>query len=287
MNSVAPQPLLQQLQRLLRPLVRLAITSGVTFPVLTELLRSLFVDVASHDLLSDTGSRTDSRISLLTGVHRKEIRRLRLEAPVSQTIPPVVTIGSQIVARWLGTKDYCDSAGEPLALPRLRSEASGLSFEGLVASVTTDVRPRAVLDDFLAQDIVTLGPDDRVRLNKVAFVPASASNEQLFYFGRNLHDHIAAASANIAAGVSAPFVDSSVHYDELTPEQATELLRTAYATAEQALLTVNRAAIGVVESGGNTPARRVPTRRINFGIYIYAEDEIYAEDGAPVLDETG
>ena len=72
-----PAALLRASRRLLRPLVRLLMRAGVTFPVLADLLRTLYVEVAARDLLVDPKAQTDSRISLLTGVHRKEIRRLR------------------------------------------------------------------------------------------------------------------------------------------------------------------------------------------------------------------
>src|ERR1700733_4121643 len=70
-------PLLKAARRLLRPLVRLMMQSGLTFPVLADSLRRLFVEVAINEILTDPKSRTDSRLSLLTGVHRKEIKRLR------------------------------------------------------------------------------------------------------------------------------------------------------------------------------------------------------------------
>jgi len=273
MTPPPPQMLLQPLRRLLRPLVRLAILSGVTFPVMTDLLRGLFVEVASRDLLTDAASRTDSRISLLTGVHRKEIRRLRLEMPAGDVIPPVVTISSQIIALWLGAKQYSNAKGAPLVLPRLRPAAAGPSFETLVESVTTDVRPRAVLDDLLAHGIVILEPDDQVRLNQAAFIPRPGSAEQLFFFGRNLHDHIAAAVANVAASGEAKFVDSSVHYDKLTSDAAAQLMAIAQSTAAQALLDVNRAAIGLSEPAGSQAVPPAVTRRVNFGIYLYTEDD--------------
>ena len=106
------------LARLLRPLVRLLIRAGITFPVLEDLLRGLFVDVAQNDLLPDPKSRTDSRISLLSGVHRKEIRRLRLLPQANTETPPVVTLTSQIIARWLGASPWIDANGNPLPLPR-------------------------------------------------------------------------------------------------------------------------------------------------------------------------
>jgi hypothetical protein len=273
MSPPPPQMLLQPLRRLLRPLVRLAILSGVTFPVMTDLLRGLFVEVASRDLLTDTASRTDSRISLLTGVHRKEIRRLRLEMPAGDLIPPVVTISSQIIALWLAAEQYSDAKGGPLVLPRLRPAEAGPSFETLVESVTTDVRPRAVLDDLLAHGIVILEPGDQVRLNQAAFIPRPGSSEQLFFFGRNLHDHIAAAVANVAASGEAKFVDSSVHYDQLTSAAAAQLMAIAQSTAEKALLDVNRAAIGLAEPGGSQVVPPAVTRRVNFGIYLYTEDD--------------
>ncbi len=108
-----PQALLKPLARLLRPLVRLMIRSGVTFPVVAELLRGLYVDVATRDLLADPKAQTDSRISLLTGVHRKEIRRLRTEAPAPEGVPEVVTLASQIIARWLAAPPYADAGGRP------------------------------------------------------------------------------------------------------------------------------------------------------------------------------
>lgn len=81
-KPMAPQPnaagkLHAPLARLLRPLVRLCIRSGMTFPALAQLLRELFVNVAEHDFALEGKEQTDSRVSLLTGIHRKEVARLR------------------------------------------------------------------------------------------------------------------------------------------------------------------------------------------------------------------
>ena len=75
-KPASPQPnaaakLHAPLARLLRPLVRLCIRSGMTFPALAQLLRELFVNVAEHDFALEGKEQTDSRVSLLTGIHRK------------------------------------------------------------------------------------------------------------------------------------------------------------------------------------------------------------------------
>lgn len=271
------QALMKPLARLLRPLVRLLIRSGVTFPVVADLMRALYVEVSARELLTGPKARTDSRISLLTGVHRKEIRRLRELKASPEDVPEVVTRGSLIIARWLGTPAYVDGNGQPLPLPRGRDGGdAGPSFEALVESVTKDVRPRAVLDEWLAQDVVTLGADDRVRLNTTALVPRPGGSEQLFYFGRNLHDHIAAASANVMAAGRAPFLDRSVHYDRLSPEVAAGMEAAAREGAQALLLAINRRALELLEAeeqAAPDAASGGRLRRVNLGVYLYVEDE--------------
>ena len=274
---IPPASLLKAARRLMRPLVRLMMQSGLTFPVLADSLRRLFVEIAINDLLTDTRARTDSRIRLLTGVHRKEIRRLR-EMPADTTeAPDIVTLVSQIVARWVGAAPFIGGDGRPLPLPRTGSDGAGPSFDELVASVTSDVRPRAVLDDLLGHGVVFMDAEDRVQLNADAFIPRAGGEEQLFYFARNLHDHVAAAVANISATGSSPFLDRSVHYDRLTPSQLDVLRDYARAAAMRALLDVNRRAQELTDATPDTD----PTEpgRINFGVYVFEETERPAAGG--------
>lgn len=264
-----PDVLLGLLRRLLRPLVRLMIQRGVTYPVFSDMVSALFADVASRDLLTDDRARTDSRISMMTGIHRKELRRLRTLPPKEEQTPPAVTLGAHVVARWLASPPWIDDEGHPLALPR-SAPAGQPSFDALVASVTKDVRPRTVFDEWRSQGIVTLDADDRIVLNEGAFVPQPGREEQLFYFARNLHDHVAAAVSNVSATGAAPFVDRSVHYDRLSPEAAGRLEAIARAAAQRVLVQVNREAIKLADADGMQTG---PTRRVNLGVYLYSEDE--------------
>jgi hypothetical protein len=262
--------LLRSLARLLRPLVRLLIQSGVTCPVLADMLRGLYIDVAINDLLPDPKSRTDSRVSLMTGVHRKEIRRHR--APdAAQRIPDPVTRSSAIIGRWLGAATYTGADHAPLRLPRSGPEPS---FEALVTSVTRDVRPRAVLEEWLAQGIVSLHDDDSVALNVAAFIPQQGQEAQVFYFARNLHDHLAAAAANVTAAAAPRFLDRSLHYDRLSAPAAARLEEAGRAAGQTMLLDLNRIANAIADADapdGVTPAG--PWRRVNVGVYVYLDDD--------------
>jgi hypothetical protein len=268
----SPEALLTACRRLLRPLVRLLMRAGVTFPVLAELIRTLYVEVALRDVLMDPKARSDSRVSLLTGVHRKEIRRLRLLPRETDEIPQAVTISSQVIARWVGLPAFTDGNGRPRPLARATASSNGPTFDALVESVTTDVRPRAVLDEWLSQGVVTVDEAGLIHLNTSAFIPRGGSAEQMFYFARNLHDHIAAAAANVSAEGAPPYADRSLHYDELDEATARTLEQLAREAAQRALLEVNRAAIALVESMPDASPTDPPRVRINFGIYIYREE---------------
>ena len=280
MSSPLPESgaaaLLPGLVRLLRPLVRLLIRRGVTLPTLVGLLRELYVDVARHDVLRDARAQTDSRISLLTGIHRKELRRQRTSDVAAAPEPAGLSLSSQIIARWLGGPPWSGTDGAPLPLPR-SAPAGEASFDALVTAITRDLRPRAVLDEWLSENIVRMDANECVVLNAAAYLPRPGSAQQLHYFARNLHDHIAAAAANVVADGRPPFLDRSVHYDALTGPQAARLAAFARVAAERLLLEVNRAALAMLDDAPPAPP---PTQRVNLGVFLYTEDET-PPDSAP------
>jgi hypothetical protein len=272
------------LLRVLRPMVRLLVRRGITFPALCDMLRELYVNVAEHDFSLPGKEQTDSRVSLLTGIHRKEVRRLRGAGAPVNAVPAALSRTSRILARWLADRDTTDEAGLPLPLPRV-APAGRPSFEALVVSVTRDVRPRAVLDEWIDRRLAVLDADDVVTLLDRAFVPQGGDEQQLYYFGRNLHDHMASAVANISAE-QPRFLERAVHYDGLSEAAAADLERHSRALAMDALTAANRQAHRACETdaGGRW--------RWNFGVYVFAEelpppDEAGATAGTPRPPEGG
>ena len=256
------------LARLLRPLVRLLIRSGITFPALADTLRELYVNVAEYDYALPGKEQTDSRVSLLTGIHRKEVRRLRGAGAPVNAVPATVSRTSRILARWLADPAFTDGAGRPR--PLLRA-GEGASFEALVAAVTRDVRPRAVLDEWLDRGLIATDEAGRVVLQEAAFVPKGGDEQKFYYFGRNLHDHVAAAVANIE-GETPRFMERAVHYDGLTAELAASLEARSRDIAGEALAAANRAAHAACEGEAPVSAAAGGDEwRWNFGVYVYSE----------------
>ena len=257
------------LRRVLRPLVKLMLARGVTYPYLSDLLKSLFVEVAARDFRIGDKPPTDSRVSLVSGVHRKDVSRLRLALEsAEETVPDVVSLGAQLVAQWMGTPPYADDAGQPRPLARFASEGGELSFEALVARVNSDIRSRVVLDEWLRLGVVHFDNERRVCLNAGAFVPAKGFDEKAFYFGHNLHDHAAAAAHNLL-GEQPPFMERSVHYDGLSAPAVAQLAQQAEKLGMAALVAVNKSALGADAAQQTTNPS--PAQRMTFGIYFYAE----------------
>ena len=260
-----PKPLISALRRLLRPLARLLIAKGVGLAAVMELVKEAYVDVALNEFPVDGKKQTDSRVTLLTGVHRKDVKRLRGRATEKMAAPRSIGLGAQIVARWLGSKDTTDKKGQPLPLPRKPESRGGPSFDSLVSDVSKDVRPRALLDEWLRLGVAHLDEDGRVVLNRRAFVPEKGFEEKAFYFGRNIHDHLAATAHNLLEEGN-PTLERSVHYTGLTDESAAELAQAAERTGMKALLEMNRLALELAEKDKGSAAA---TRRINFGLYFF------------------
>jgi Family of unknown function (DUF6502) len=270
-HHASPSPaLVQALRLVLRPLVRVMLAQGITFAYVAELLKSLMVEVADQNFRLDGRPPTDSRVSLLSGVHRKDVNRLRGAESVADTkMPSIVSLGAQLAAQWLGNPLYLDEHGQPKALPRYISEGGPASFEGLVMGVNSDIRSRVVLDEWLRLGVVHLDEERRVCLNTQAFVPAKGFDEKAFYFGHNLHDHAAAAAHNLL-GLDSPLMERSVHYSGLSAQSVEQLAAQSKELGMQALLAVNKTAMDLEKADS---AGDAPPQRMTFGIYFYAEPD--------------
>jgi hypothetical protein len=280
-----PSPaLVRALRQLLRPLVRLMLAQGITYPYLADLLKGLFVEVADKEFRLDARPPTDSRVSLVSGVHRKDVSRLRQLLQTPEALEPsVVPRGAQLVAHWMGDARYLQKDGKPRPLARLASEGGEQSFEALVSGVNSDIRSRVVLDEWLRLGVVHLDDEGRVCLNTGAFVPTRGADEKAFYLGHNLHDHAAAAVHNVLGG-QPPFMERSVHANALTPASVDRLAKLTEQVGMKALLAVNKAAMeaeaqdGVERQPGESP------QRFTMGVYFYAEP---AESAEPVRRDEG
>ena len=63
--------------KVLRPLIRILLRNGVAFGVFAELAKWIYVDVAMQEHPIEGRKQSTSRVSILTGLSRKEVKRLK------------------------------------------------------------------------------------------------------------------------------------------------------------------------------------------------------------------
>ena len=262
------------LRKVLRPLVRLMLSQGINYAMVLEDLKRVFVSVAENEFKIDGKEQTNSRITLLTGVHRKDVQRIRDEN--NEHFEPPYSIGAQIFGLWLGDSKYLDASGQPLALPRLASKGD-ISFESLVASVSKDFRARPVLDEWLRLGFVSIDYNDHVRLNVQAFIPNQDLEYKLSFLGMNVHDHMSAAVSNLN-NQAEPMLERCVYYDGLTATNVDILHDLAKQNGMNTIKALNRraAALKAAQTELDKVARRESDKanqRMNFGVYFYHADD--------------
>lgn len=268
-RNPAQSKILGALRRVLTPLIRLALAQGVNYPMLLETLKAVFVQVAEEEFKLEARRQTDSRISLLTGLHRKDVHRLRDQSQTDSGISATASLGSQLVGLWITNPEFTDSQGNPKPLPRYASMNQTCSFEHLVASVSKDIRARPVLDEWLRVGVVHVDENDFVRLNTEAFVPNAGFDEKLYFFQQNIHDHLAATAHNLM-NISPPMLERCVYYDNLTPAAISELRLLAEEHGMTALKAVNRRAIELQSAQLSAESA---DQRFTFAMYFFHEKE--------------
>lgn len=257
-------------RRILRPLVRAMIGRGLTYPQLSTILKELYVDEAVRSFGLASRRVTDSRVSVLTGLQRRDIKAHRGSAPEEQPVPRSIGPIPRVVALWRSDPRYCDADGEPAALPR--SAETGPCFDRLVSEIGRDVHPRTILDELLRLDLVSHDAEtDRVALHAESLLPRRDEAMLIAYYASNLGDHAEAAATNLlAAPEPGPFFERAVHYNKLTPASADALEALARARQMAVLRELNAEALRRQRADRG---RADATERFRAGAFIFRKQD--------------
>lgn len=259
---------------ILRPLIRLLLANGISFQAFSNLVKSAYVKVADEEFRLDSKPQTDSRISLLTGIQRREVNRLRTEKVAEINLSQHASMSALLLTIWSGSSEYSDEQGLPIPLPRLSNKGENRSFESLVQSVSKDFRARVVLDEWLRQGMVTLDNNDNVHLVADAFAQPQDIEEKHYYLGQNIHDHLAATVHNLV-GSQPPFLERCVFYDKLSVDSTRELAEYSRIVGMRALHAINKRA---AELQKRDQGKADAVHRTNFGVYHFSEAEASDEN---------
>jgi hypothetical protein len=237
MNKPIEKVLAESVCRLMRPLVRILLRNGYAYGALAELLRKVYVEVAYHEFPPEGRKQTVSRVSALTGLTRKEVRRLLESGDVGETSGQGrYNRAVRVISGWINDRRFQDGKGRPATLP---VEGGRKSFSLLVKEYSGDIPTIAMLDMLMEAGSVAK-KDDMVRLVRRAYIPGGDPVEKIRILGTDVSELITTIDHNLTAAEDELLFQRKVAWDNISPDAVPELRRLSAGKAQTLLEQLNR-----------------------------------------------
>lgn len=142
MKEKQQKTILASFQLVLRPIIKVLLRYGIGYNEFAESVKLAYVDVGSTDFGIRGRPTNISRVAVMTGLTRKEVRRLRTKMESGDdSVAVKSTPITEILHRWHAENEYLDDRGRPAALPFTGTSGS---FSSLVKKFGGDVPPGAM-----------------------------------------------------------------------------------------------------------------------------------------------
>jgi len=263
------QVLSSAIERLLRPLIRILLRNGTSFDAFADLAKRVYVDVGMQEFGIPGKKQTISRVSVLSGLSRKEVQRVMGQRDSAEADARAhYNRAARVIAGWVRDRDFTDAAGNPCAL---KQEDGKSSFSELVKRHSGDVPARAVLDELLRVGAVEHQADGCIRLLSRAYVPRTSDLAKLEILGADVSDLIYTIDHNLQRGVADPYFQRKVMYDNL-PAEAISRFRALSAEQAQVLLEKMDQWLSQHDRDMNSSVQGSGRMRAGIGIYYFEEN---------------
>ncbi|MEM9579011.1 MAG: DUF6502 family protein [Pseudomonadota bacterium] len=218
------------LASILAPLAKILIRNNFLLPPAIETVKRCLVQAAIED-----GASTDSLISLRTGVHRKDVKRLRMMIDEGSNENYPIKGLAMVLSVWTNSDRFRDATGDPQRLYRVGEDG----FDALVRASKIDLAPATVLQELTAQNLIAQDEDGGIELISTTFV-AQSGEAALKAFEATIIDHIDVATRNVLSDPGMPrHFDQVVRYSHLSEASVKKLEAEARREARKYLENLN------------------------------------------------
>jgi hypothetical protein len=253
---------------LLRPLVRLLLRNGIPYRTLSDLAKRVYVDVATEEFGIPGRKQSKSRVSILTGLSRKEVLRVkRLPGPDDMGALQRYNRAARVISGWVRDRIFTNESGDPADLP---FEGGNASFKRLVRLYSGDTPARAILDELLRVGSVERTTEGKIHLFDRSYVPKKSEIEKIGILGTDVADLISTIDHNIRR-TDAPFFQRKVSYDHLPCEALPQLKKMAGKHSQALLESLDRW-LCKRDRDFNPQIGGTGRKRAGIGIYYFEED---------------
>ena len=170
---------------LMRPIASLMLRCGVTWKELAELMKLVYVEAATKEYGKHGRPTNASRVAILTGLSRREVKRVRdLLADADPAPLEKINLASRVLSGWYQDPEFLDTKGAP----RLLAVKGERGFEGLMKRYAPDIPVTAMLKELEQAGSISRTPAGRLRAKSRFYMPAPMDTESILRTGSVVHD---------------------------------------------------------------------------------------------------
>jgi hypothetical protein len=240
MSDDARSHLFHAFRKVLRPLVKILIRAGVRHDEFAEVIKGVYVESAIRDGIGRDGPLTRARVSLTTGVPRRDVDRYIDNESLLKPPPPThTTTLTEVLHLWHTDPVYLGPYGIPLEIDF--DSTPGRNFVELVARVDLTSDPLILLDDLTRAGVVLRSGEKYFKVTSRTFVmPEPMSPAMLEHLGNALGHLANTLQHNMDRAGASKRLERSVFADNgLEPEVLEEFDRFARARVQQLISDVD------------------------------------------------
>lgn len=203
MANPSEQPILRACRRWLRPVARWLLGAGVTWKEFADLSREVFVDTATEEFGLRGRPTNVSRVALLTGLARRDVRRIRAEseARAVDDIEEPLNHATRVLSGWHLDADYLEQDGRPRVLP---ANGPAPSFESLLRRYAGDIPTTALVKELVRSGSIEKLPGGQYRVLRRYYMPRPLDGRAVERSGSVLADLAATLEHNLSRGAREP-----------------------------------------------------------------------------------
>lgn len=181
---------------MLKPLVRLLVSQGVSHGDFSEAAKDVYVEVAIRHF--DRSAKVNqSKVAILTGLTRKEVKNVIDRALSAEPHSKKYSRPSRVLAGWHSDPKYIGPYGVPLEIPYESSVSGSPSFTELVRTYSGDMAPSPMLKELLRVGAIVELENKTFKAVRRDFEAAALSPELVERLGQVGHYFFSTAAANI------------------------------------------------------------------------------------------
>jgi hypothetical protein len=281
--------LLAAFRFLLVPLVRILLRNGISFNEISEVVKGVYARVASTDFAVPGRPMTYSRLSITTGIARRDFDRvLGEEDRLRRALESNAGRIANVLQGWHNDPEFMGPYGFPRDLAFTREVGGGPSFEDLVARYASDIQPQLMLEELVRVAAAKIAEESgMIHVLKRTFIPEQMAPELIEVFARGVRRYVETIDHNLGAQESSKrrferwvFPDYGIREEDWVPfnDMVRDRLQDVIEDLETQFVLFRKPRAGVDR-----------TLSVGVGLYLYkddlADDKKFQEMLATLLDD--